>query len=121
MNSTADNIAEQAHARMRSSWGVVFLLLLAYALSFVDRQILTLMVDPIRHDLKLTDTQFSLLHGLAFALFYTSFGLLLGRMVDRYNRTRIISAGIACWSLLTAACGFSRSYAQLFLCRIGVG
>lgn len=79
------------------------------------------MVDPIRQDLNLSDTQFSLLHGLAFALFYTLLGLPLGRLADKYHRGRIIAAGVTCWSLLTAACGLTRSFVQLFLCRMGVG
>ncbi len=100
---------------------MVFVLYLAYALSFVDRQILTLMVDPIRRDLQISDTQFSLLHGLAFALFYTFLGIPIGRLADQFNRVRIISIGIVTWSLMTAACGLARSYTLLFMARMGVG
>lgn len=105
----------------RGPWYVVFILFLAYALSFIDRQILTLMVDPIKRDLALSDTQFSLLHGLAFALFYTFLGLPFGRLADRFNRTRIIAAGVVTWSIMTATCGLARNYTQLFLARMGVG
>ncbi len=105
----------------RHAWYVVFLLFLGYTLSFVDRQILTLMVDPISRDLGLTDTQFSLLHGLAFALFYTFLGLPFGWLVDRYDRRVIAAAGIAGWSAMTMLCGTSRTYWHLFLARMGVG
>ncbi len=105
----------------RYAWYVVFLLFLAYTFSFIDRQILTLMVDPIKRDLDLTDTQFSLLHGMAFALFYTFLGLPIGRLADRADRRKIIAAGVATWSLMTALCGFARNYGQLFLARMGVG
>jgi MFS family permease len=106
------------HAR---AWYALALLMLAYTSSFVDRMILTLMVDPIRRDLDLTDTQFSLLHGLAFALFYTLLGLPFGRLADRADRRRLIAGAIAAWSTMTALCGLSRTYVQLFLARVGVG
>lgn len=105
----------------RYAWYVVFLLFLAYTLSFIDRQILTLMVDPIKRDLALSDTRFSLLHGLAFALFYTFLGLPIGRLADRADRRRIIAVGVATWSMMTVACGLARNYGQLFLARMGVG
>lgn len=103
------------------AWYAVILLLLAYTLSYVDRQILTLMVDPISRDLQLTDTQFSLLHGAAFALFYTFLGLPFGWMVDRYDRRALAGAGVLGWSVMTALCGLSRSYGSLFGARMGVG
>jgi MFS family permease len=96
-------------------------LMVAYAFSFVDRQILNLMVGPIRADLQLSDTQVSLLQGLAFALFYTFCGIPLGALADRVHRPRLIAAGVALWSLMTAACGLARSFGSLFLARVGVG
>lgn len=103
------------------AWWVVFVLILAYTFSFIDRQALTLMVGPIRESLDISDTQLSLLHGFAFALFYTIMGIPIGRMVDRRRRTWIIAAGIVFWSLATAACGLARNFFQMFLARIGVG
>ena len=102
-------------------WYVVLICMLAYIFSFVDRQILALMIEPIKHDLQLSDTQFSLLHGLAFSLFYAFMGIPIALLADRYSRPRIIAIGVAFWSLATAACGLSRSFAQMFLARIGVG
>jgi len=103
------------------AWWVVFVLLCCYTLSFIDRQILALMVGPIRQDLQITDFQFSLLTGLAFAFFYSFLGVPIGWMADRSNRKTIISIGIAIWSVMTACCGLARSYGILFLLRIGVG
>ena len=103
------------------SWYVVGVLLLAYTLSFVDRMILTLLVAPIRAALDISDTQVSLLIGLAFALFYTLLGLPLAWVADHYSRRNLIAAGVAVWSVMTAGCGFAGSYATLFLARVGVG
>ena len=103
------------------AWYVVALLLLAYTLSFIDRMILSLLVGPIRADLGISDTQMSLLMGLAFAIFYSALGLPIGLAADRMNRKNLVVAGVAIWSLMTALCGLARSYAILFLVRIGVG
>lgn len=102
-------------------WYVVSVLTLAYILSFIDRQIITLLVGPIKQDLGLTDTEMSWLLGLSFAFFYTVFGFLIALAADRLNRRNIIVAGIAVWSVMTAACGLARGYGQLFVARMGVG
>lgn len=102
-------------------WYVVGVLLLAYTLSFVDRMILSLLVAPIRAALDISDTEVSLLIGLAFALFYTLLGLPIAWIADRWNRRNLIVAGVALWSVMTAGCGFAGSYATLFLARMGVG
>ena len=103
------------------SWVIVAVLMVAYLLSYVDRSILSLLVNPIRSDLNLSDTQLSLLHGFAFALFYATLGFPLGRMADSRNRRNIIVGGISVWSLFTAACGLATNFWQLFLMRMGVG
>lgn len=102
-------------------WYVTGVLMVAYILSFLDRQILYLMVEPIKQDLHITDFQFALLTGGAFGIFYTLMGLPIGWMADRYNRKKLIAVGIAAWSVMTALCGFAQSYVHLFLARIGVG
>lgn len=79
------------------------------------------MIGPIREDFAISDTQFSLLHGLAFAIFYTVLGLPIGRLADRKNRRNIIVAGVALWSAMTCLCGMAKSFPALFLARIGVG
>ena len=103
------------------AWYVVVVLMIAYTVSFIDRQILSLMVGPIRADLKISDSGFGLLSGFAFALFYTVMGIPLGRYADNHNRSKLIFLGIFFWSLMTAACGLARNFWQLFLTRMGVG
>lgn len=103
------------------SWYVVFILLLAYTLSFIDRMILSLLVTPVRAALEISDTQFSLLIGLAFALFYTLAGLPLAWIADRHSRRNLIVGGVTVWSFMTLLCGTATNYASLFLARVGVG
>ncbi|WP_255352356.1 MFS transporter [Xanthomonas sp. MUS 060] len=95
----------------------VTVLLLAYTLSFVDR----LLVQPIKRDLLLSDAQFSLVHGLAFAVFYTLIGVLLGRVADRHNRRNLIVLGIVVWIVATAAGAYVTSFFTLFMARVFVG
>ncbi|MFM0223204.1 spinster family MFS transporter [Paraburkholderia dipogonis] len=102
-------------------WYVVVICMLAYVFSFVDRQVLALMIEPIKKDLHLTDTQFSLLHGFAFSLFYAVMGMPLAYLADRFARPRIIATGIALWSFATAACGLSQSFIHMFFARMSVG
>jgi MFS family permease len=103
------------------AWVTVAILMVAYVLSFIDRQILNLLVGPIRRDLMISDTQMSLLMGLSFALFYTVCGIPLGRLADTKSRRGLIAIGIIFWSAATAACGMAKLYWQFLLCRIGVG
>lgn len=103
------------------AWYVVGLLTLANISSFLDRQILALLIVPIKRDLQLSDTKVSLLMGLSFALFYTLFGVIISRLADSTNRRNIIMGGIAIWSLFTALCAGVKSYGQFFLARMGVG
>ena len=112
-------ISEQSS--LRYAWYVVGLLTLANISSFLDRQILALLVVPIKRDLHLSDTKVSLLMGLSFALFYTVFGIIISRLADSSNRRNIIIAGITIWSLLTALCSGVKNYSQFFLARMGVG
>ncbi|HOY20042.1 MAG TPA: MFS transporter [Haliscomenobacter sp.] len=106
---------------LRYAWFVVAILTLANVSSFVDRQILSLLVGSIKRDLHLSDFEISLLMGLSFALFYTLFGIIIGWYADRYSRRNIIIGGIAIWSLMTALCAGVRNYGQFFLARMGVG
>lgn len=103
------------------SWSLVFILVLAYICAFADRQILSLLVDPIKRDLNITDTEFSLLNGLAFTLCYTIVGLPLAWLADRGSRRNLIICCISFWSLMTALCGMANTYWSLFLARMGVG
>jgi MFS family permease len=102
-------------------WYATGILAFLYWLSLLDRQIIALLVDPIKKDLGLTDVQLSLLQGIAFLGSFTLFGLVFGALADRYNRRRLIYIGVAIWSVGTAACGIAHNYWHLLLARVGVG
>ena len=119
-SSTSDNETAPP-PNLARAWYAVAVLTLANVSGFVDRQILSLLVEPIKRDLAITDTQVSLLAGLGFVLFYSVLGLPIGRWVDRGVRPRIVAIGVAVWSLMTAATGVARTFGQLFVARIGVG
>tara|TARA_B110000305_G_scaffold4723_1_gene4595 strand:+ start:2251 stop:3585 length:1335 start_codon:yes stop_codon:yes gene_type:complete len=103
------------------SWYVVAVLMFAYTVAFIDRQILSLLIQPIKEDLGVSDTQIGLLAGLAFAIFYSFIGIPIAKLADTKNRVSIISVGVALWTLMTALCGLTKTYFFLFLARIGVG
>lgn len=102
-------------------WLIVFLLAGAAIFSFVDRFVLSLLTEPIKQSLALSDVQLGLLHGVAFGLFFAAMGLPLGWLADRWSRKGTIIGGITVWSLATACCGFATSFTQLMAGRIGVG
>ena len=103
-----------------SGWITVAFLTIAYLFSFIDRWILGLLIEPIKADLGLTDTQIGLLLGPAFAIFYATMGLPLGWLADRRNRVRIVAVGIGLWSLATAASGLAKSFIHLFIARMSI-
>jgi len=96
-------------------------LMVAYILSFIDRNIMAILVGPIREQFAISDFQFSILHGWAFTLLYVVLGVPVGWLVDRFRRKWIIFGGVLFWSAMTALCGFARSFSSLFLARVGVG
>ncbi len=104
-----------------AGWYAVIVLLLAYTIGYIDRAILSILVEPIQADLGINDTQVGLLHGFAFVIFYVSLGVPLGYIADRSNRKGLVIVSIALWSLMTVLCGLTRTYGQLFLARVGVG
>lgn len=105
----------------RHAWYAVAILTIANVCGFVDRQILSLLVGPIRRDLGVSDTEVSVLMGLGFVAFYSVLGLPIGRLVDRGPRRVIVAAGTALWSVMTSLTAFGRTYGQIFAARIGVG
>jgi MFS family permease len=111
----------QAGQSERQGWYLVFTLLVFYMFSFIDRQIMSLLVELMKRDLQITDTQMGLLGGFAFAIFYTFFGIPIGRLADRVNRKGIIAVGVVIWSLMATMCGLARNFWQLFAARVGVG
>ena len=105
----------------RYAWYVVGVLTLIYIFSFVDRQIFSLLVAPLRRDLQISDTQVSLLMGFSFALFYTFFGIPIGHLADVHSRRMIIAIGLVLWSAFTTSCGLAHSFAVMLVLRMGVG
>lgn len=100
---------------------VLLVLVLVYTFNFIDRQIVGILAIPIKAELHLSDSQLGLMGGLAFALFYTLLGIPIARLADRVSRTGIMTVALALWSLMTALCGLTQSFAQLFMARVGVG
>ncbi len=103
------------------SWYALGVLFLVYLANFVDRQILSILANDIKADLGLTDADLGFLYGTAFAVFYALFGIPLGRLADGWSRTRLLAAGLALWSLMTALSGLARNGATLAAARVGVG
>jgi len=108
------------HASLYRAY-VLFILVVVYTFNFIDRQIVGILAVPIKEDLALTDTQLSLMGGLAFALFYTFLGIPIAWLADRKSRVWIMTAALAIWSAMTAICGLAQTFLQLFLARLGVG
>ncbi len=119
--AAATERTEAPYPAPRYAWYVVGVLTLVYVFSFIDRQILSLLVRPLRRDLGISDTEVSVLMGFSFAVFYTFCGIPLGRLADTRSRRSIIAAGLIFWSAFTAMCGLARNFAQMLLYRVGVG
>ena len=102
-------------------WYALFVLYLGYVVNFVDRQILSILLESIRQDLQFNDLQLGLLGGLAFAIFYATLGIPIAMLADRKNRVKILSAAMVVWSIMTAVCGLANNFITLLLARIGVG
>ena len=117
----ATRAPEQPWPPAREGWYVVLLLCLCAMAAFVDRQIINLLVEDIKRDLHVSDTQISLLQGLAFALFYAVAAIPLGRLADSGRRKLLIAAGMMLATAATVACGLARSFAHFFVARVGVG
>lgn len=109
------------YPRRGYAWAVVAILFCTAVLSYTDRQVLSLLVDPVRGELHITDTQMSLLLGLAFAVIYGAAGVPLGWLADRTSRRNLILGGVLVWGVGTLLCGMAHSFAALFAARIVVG
>ena len=116
-----DAIRTVRRQEVATPWLGTAILMITYAFAFLDRQILSLLVEPIKHDLHLSDAQLSLLLGLAFVALLALVGLPIGRLVDTQRRTAIIAMGVTVWSVMTASCGLAQNYLQLLIGRMGVG
>ena len=100
---------------------VVAFLAVVYTFNFMDRQIMSILQEPIRREMGLSDTQLGMLTGLTFALFYTTCGLPVAWLSDRYRRVSIMAVACGIWSLFTAGCGLASNFTQLALSRVMVG
>ena len=105
----------------RYRYGVAISLCVVYTFNFLDRQFLSILAEPVKRALVLTDTQLGMLTGLMFALFYTLFGIPVSALADRYNRVRIVAIACGLWSAFTGACGLATGFASLAIARMGVG
>lgn len=121
ISAGAPAIEKESYPPRAYAWYVVGVLTIAYIFAFIDRQILNLLVGPIRRDLHISDTKMSLLMGFSFAVFYSLFGIPLGRLADSRSRRTIIAVGMVLWSVLTAGCGLAQKFWHFLLLRMGVG
>jgi len=125
VESRADLLQPEAAKTLAKSASVpryaLGLLVVVYVFNNLDRQIINILAEPIRHELGLRDWQLGMLTGLSFALFYATLGIPIARLAERGNRARIIAISIVTWSFFTAVCGFAQNFLQLILARIGVG
>jgi predicted MFS family arabinose efflux permease len=119
--ATPSSLSEPAPRADRYSYFVAGFLCLVYTFNFLDRQFLTVLAEPVRRELHLSDTQLGMLTGLMFALFYTVCGIPVAALADRSNRVRVMAWACGVWSLFTALCGLATGFATLAAARIGVG
>ncbi|MCB1690185.1 MAG: MFS transporter [Halioglobus sp.] len=120
-NASAVPVGEAPYPAPVVAWYATITLAFLYWFSILDRFIISLLVDPIKRDMGISDLQFGLLHGFAFAITFALFGLIAGALADRASRRWIIFASVAVWSMATAACGMAQQYWHLLLARVGVG
>jgi MFS family permease len=121
MGEMIDAAEESAWPKPSLAWLVVIVLSMTFALSMIDRYMLTLLLDSIKKDLLLSDTQLGLLQGVAFAAIYSLVGLPMGYFVDRSRRRNLIAIGVILWSSMTVLCAFATNYPILFIGRMGLG
>ena len=121
MTTEENNKNEASYPKPAYAWYVVVLMMFFYVLSFMDRQIIAVLIDPIKADLDLSDVQISLIGGVSFGLFYSLVGIFIGRLADSMNRPLLVAMGVFIWSLTTALCGLASKFWQLLVLRMGVG
>ena len=96
------------------------LLATVYIFSYIDRQVVSILIEPIKHEFGASDTQIGMLTGLAFGLLYAALGIPVGRLADKHNRRTIVAICCGVWSLATMGCGMATHYWQLFIARMSV-
>lgn len=121
LDSRLDSMWPRTNETGMRAWLTLGLLMLTLFFSYVDRFVLAILVQPIKADLQLTDTQIGLLTGFAFSLFFATFALPVARLADKQSRRGIICACLVAWSVMTALCGAAQNFWQLLIARFGVG
>jgi len=122
IGTVGESMTEASESRATPyAWYALGVLVLVYMLNFIDRQILSILANDIKADLRMTDADLGFLYGTAFAIFYALFGIPLGRLADGWHRVRLLSLSLALWSAMTALSGFAKNAATLTVARIGVG
>ncbi len=114
-------VAATPQPNPRYAWYVLTILVIVYILNFIDRQIISILANDIKRDLNLSDSDLGFLYGTAFGVFYSLFGIPLGKLADGWNRTRLLTFGLGLWSIMTAASGLAKNGAMLAGARVGVG
>jgi len=120
VTSTTADITDRS-AAMSGRWYVLTIMMIVYTINIADRYVMSTVLEPIRLELKLSDSGIAFLTGVSLALFYVTLGIPLSWLADRYNRRNLLAAALVAWSMMTALCGVSQGYWQLLLARIGVG
>lgn len=111
----------EAYPPPARAWYLVGALMVFYVFSFIDRQVIAFLIEPMKRDMSLSDTQVGLIQGFGFAVLYTFLGLPIGRLADRISRKKIVTVGVLVWSFMATMCGLARTGTDLFLARVGVG
>lgn len=120
-NSSESQLIQQEYPARAVGWYATIVLGFLYWVSLLDRFIISLLIDPIKADLGLSDVQFGVLQGLAFIVSFTLFGFIFGALADRKDRRKLIFIGVSIWSVATAACGLAQSFWHLLMARAGLG
>jgi predicted MFS family arabinose efflux permease len=110
-----------AHRTPTYAWVVLFMLMFIYIFNFLDRQLMSILIEPIKDEMGFSNSQMGLMTGFYFALFYTGFGVIVGFLADRTSRKFILGAGAILWSAFTALCGMAQNYPTMLAARVGVG
>ncbi len=121
MTTIAATAEPAPSASSGARWYVLVVMSIVYAISIADRYVMSTVLEPIRLELKLTDSGIAFLTGVSLALFYVTLGIPISWLADRWNRRNILAVSLVAWSVMSALCGVSRTYLQLLLARIGVG
>lgn len=121
MQVDPEKMPAPAATNAAGAWRAVFIMQFLYIVAMIDRNLISLMVGPIKQSLQISDFQISLLQGTAFGVFYATCGLLTGWLLDRFSRRKVVYWGVSIWSVCAASCGMAKTFGQLMLGRFGVG